>query len=81
MKTETKKIALFKNIENDYISMTESWADTSPAFVRISEYVDVEFKMLPVSERINDLMLLAKKEKEMAEEKYQALLDEIKVQS
>ena len=46
MATKTKRLALFQTEYGPYVEAGE-WAEKNPEYCRISEYVDVEFPLLP----------------------------------
>lgn len=46
MATQTKRLALFKTEYGSYVEAGE-WAEKDSYYGRVSEYVDVEFPLLP----------------------------------
>ena len=45
-----KRLAIFKDVKYGYNAYAESGLDLSTDYVRLSEYVDVDFPMLPPEE-------------------------------
>jgi hypothetical protein len=84
MKIQTKKIALFQNIELGYTTMVEEWAEKSDDYIRVSEYVEVEFKMVQKSDYIEDLVQINIQKRRILDEEKSNIMKEIislKVQS
>jgi hypothetical protein len=72
------KLALFSNIELGYTSICEEWAENSSDYIRVSEYVDVDFPALKNANQVQDLIALARKEREASTERYNNIMNEIK---
>ena len=48
-----KRLAIFKDVKYGYNAYAESGLDLSTDYVRLSEYVDVDFPMLPPEETVS----------------------------
>lgn len=48
-----KRMAIFKDVKYGFDACSESGLEESPDYIRLSEYVDVDFPMLPPEETVS----------------------------
>jgi hypothetical protein len=73
-----KRLALFKNVEYGWVFASEESRNEADDYIRITEYVEVDFTELPLNDVINSQIESLDKAAEEMGKKYMEGLESIK---